>query len=263
MTSWATYGAIPATTARASFNVGNDAMSSWSVVVASTSAAFDLILLHLDVTFSGRTHVIDVGTGESGSEVVLVSNVCEDHREQIPNYWVFEVPTVPSGTRVVIRGEGEGVHSVSYVMYTASAKSPAPPASPTYQNYGITLATALKNTLLDPGGTAHTKAGWVEITPASPTNSAIDSYYIHFGRRNNSGRASGSYMVDIGIGAPGSQTVVIANVFLRSLGNPDSIYPSVIGPLPADDIANQRVWMNIQSSRTTTNLIGAAIKTFR
>lgn len=109
-----TYGAETGDTTGISLDAGGsvNTKGSWTTITASTTAAINA----LAVNFGGQRNtsrtntgmLVDIATGGSGSEVVLLSNIfigTSGSAEQIAPMCTppFVVPTIPSGTRLAAR----------------------------------------------------------------------------------------------------------------------------------------------------------------
>lgn len=267
MTSWATYGANTSNTNPTQLVAADNAKpATWDEVVSSTSFDVNAIYLWARAFNNTIAFAIDIGTGAASSETVVIENILlDDNVGGQALMQAFHVPTISSGTRIAIRAEGTGTsnNNLEYVMVVASDWIDAPAASPTITTYGVTLGSTEKNTQYDPGGSAHTKNGWTELTPGSAAVSGIDFYWVVIGRRNNTVLTSGDFLFDIGVGSPGAQTAVIQNMPFRALGTTDFMTPVWHGPFRGDDISSQRIWVQAQSQITdaTDRLFGVSLVT--
>jgi hypothetical protein len=171
---------------------------------------------------------------------------------------------VPAGSRISVRCQDNFGSSTAFVsgLLVAGGFAGQPPLN-TVTAYGANTATSTGVTA-DAGGTANTKGAWAQITAA--TTAAMKAIMVS-GIRAAPGTAQVAdyaHLVDIGVGASGSEQVLIPNmVFQASLttggatGSPlvmtglSTLFPRFIPPIPCDIPAGVRLAVRQQS--TTTN----------
>lgn len=77
----------------------------------------------------------------------------------------------------------------------------------TYETVGVSTSTSEATTIAN-SGTADTKSNWVELDAS--TAFTVDGFWVYFGVNSTT---TLDYFIDIGIGADGSETVLIPDLF--------------------------------------------------
>lgn len=180
---------------------------SFVQLAASTNRDWEAFYLIGD-SFGQNRVTMDVAVGASGSEVVIANDLWTTG----PQSMTWYVPLrVPSGSRVSARCNNSGAFQGMDMFISGIPSSPM-------RNYGgsrwqTNLDTAsINGTAVDPGGTALAKGGWTTLISSSNFNAAWLGWTIF---PNNNGGLTGTttvqcqYLVDIGVGAAGSEQVVI------------------------------------------------------
>ncbi len=204
-----------------------NALGSWVELTAGLSYPTDC----LDVSiFSGTADcdiLVDIGIGASGSEVVLVNSLyavaagsaaarCSQYRLPI---------TLPQGTRVAARSRANVASAAVGVVVQATSKETfGVPGSSVVDTYGATTGSS-RGTAIDPGATANTYGAWTQIVAATARESRWMS--IGLGSGNNYTLTDADSLVDIGIGAPGSEVVLLPGLYVRARATSDFIIPGV------------------------------------
>jgi hypothetical protein len=98
---------------------------------------------------------------------------------------------------------------------------------------------------MTPGAVANTKTAWTQVTAS--TSERIGQIRLRM-YNNYSLVAAQSTLVDIGIGAAGSETVIIANL---ALGYTTNIYGGIVIDIPINIPSGTRVAIRTQSQRTS------------
>lgn len=225
---------------------------AWAQLVASSAAAASWIEVIIGFPSVGaQQYMVDIGVGGAGSEAVLLPNL---HFEGISAdsgtaHYIFPV-AIAAGTRVSARCQsnsgGSDTIQVMAILWKGDAGGFAAPGS--VAAYGVaTASTSL--TAVDPGGTANTKSAWVQMTAST----GIDIRWLMFcvSRGGSSTSASTRYLVDIGTGGAGSETVLVANAFAVAAIAGDYAIPRTFG-FAVDIPSGTRIAARIQSSSTVS-----------
>lgn len=220
-TQFQTEGENTATTVGTTITAGSPAHVKGSYAALAASAPFDAdgFYLHAGGGASLRTDIlIDIAIGGAGSEVVIVPNLlymAAGVRSQ-PVY--FHVP-IKAGTRVAARSQSITAGATAALIVTFARGG---------LNRELRLARATTygaNTAdsggvgVDPGATINTKGAWAEIS-ASLTN-PIEALILCVGARANAAIATAGMFLDLGIGAGGSEVVILDNWPLRAFDGDD------------------------------------------
>jgi hypothetical protein len=240
--------------------VGNTKPATWTQIVAATASDADGFFVHLQNADTGISdYLVDVGLGAASSEVTIVSNILTSsgNADGFPGQAYYPIP-IPAGSRIAMRHQctdtaGNGQRAVvTLVNGGLAAKIRARFAT----TYGADT-TDSGGTAVDAGAGANTKNTWSQLTAA--TTSDIDSMVICVGQRNNAANSAQNILLDIGIGAAASETVVVPDIYYRaSLG--EEIMPKQLW-VPVTVKAGQRLSARIQSSTTdaTDRVIDVAV----
>lgn len=169
--------------------------------------------------------LLDVGVGAGGSEVVIVPNLEVGHQQVTVNgealsSWFLPV-TVPAGSRVALRTQStRTTQSLSYYV--------VPLNNMFYRNPPASLVDICANTSTSLGvqltkpGSANTKGAWTQLTSSCPQ--PLSAVVISMQGGATSNWNSGTFiLVDIGIGAAGSESAVISNFPAVMGSNPESV----------------------------------------
>jgi hypothetical protein len=201
-------------------------MGAWAEVVASTSSDINGLNFAIQVNQVNGTDtstLMDIGVGASGSEVVIVPFLSVGHQGGGVEI-VFKIPVfVPAGSRVAIRIQSVRTsQNITVAFWGAIScttnQTPVPVSllkSSTVQ-YGADTATS-NLTLLTAPGSLNTKGAFTEITAA--TAEPLQGVVIMVSGGPSNTYTASANLVDIGVGAAGSETVVLNNFQLVVGGN--------------------------------------------
>lgn len=221
---------------------------SWSQLTAST--AFDVshlqVFVRADTAFAG--YLVDIGIGGAGSETVLIPDLLVQSRTDAG--YIFQFPlAVPAGTRVSARCQSTTVSATCRVAVVA-AGSPWGLHVPCSRvvAMGVDTADTGSTVTVEPGAVANAKGSWVEVTSA--TSAPFRGLVPAVGGRGNTALSDADYLLDIGIGGSGSETVLIADMPQRAGAASDFFSPGTYPLLPVDLPAGVRIAARAQSSIT-------------
>lgn len=247
--TWETLGADTGNSRGTAVTSGSaNAKGSW--VQLDASLANDCALLVVGVRmFSSGSHsiLVDIATGAASSETVRIPNLHVAGIATDVNY--FSIPVaIAAGTRIAARSQCNSSSQTCYVTAYAQEAGvlAAPPA--TVATYGADTTDTL-GTSVDPGGgAAHTKGSWYQLTAS--TSADIDALVVNFGGKRNTARTNASWLVDIGTGGAGSETVVLSDLFVGS-SSAENLAPACVPPMVVPTItAGTRLAARAQCSTT-------------
>lgn len=175
--------------------------------------------------------LVDIAVGGAGSEAVLVADV---HWAGVPDQPLFlNLPIgLPPGTRVSARAASDvALANISANLQVIGAGFDQAVPKCAAVTYGAVAADS-GGTSVDPGATINTDGAWQEVTvPGTGTTLPHTGLSFFVGNQNNPAPAGATWLVDIGIGAAGSETQQVSNFRLvgTTAGNigptPSPVYP--------------------------------------
>lgn len=182
---------------------------AWAQLTAASEADCDQLTIVVRDNYLNATNtaaLMDIGIGGAGSEVVIIPNIGAGHYGRRN---VFPVPTIPKGTRVACRQQSALANQsanvfVTPMLSTGRRRSPGTPVA-----VGADTATSRGVTVTVPGAT-NTKGAWTQITAA--TDQPFQALGLALQGAGSAALPDADVLVDIGIGASGSETAIIKNV---------------------------------------------------
>lgn len=230
----------------------NNTKGSWVQLVASTDVDTSWLGLSFGnfENIAGIDYLFDIGVGAAASETAIVNNICLSAR----GTWIPTSPplfpvSIPSGSRIAARAQcsnsgvsGRATKLAAHLFGGGSAQS-----SP----HGL-VTTMGANTAdsggvnVDPGAVAHTKGAWSELSSSVPFSTRW--LVVAIGNQINGGRSLANWLVDLGTGAGGSETVVVPDVCIQCIAS-GTIIPQLIS-LPLSLPAGERLAVRAQCDIT-------------
>lgn len=244
-----TYGADTANTrgATVSAPAAQNQKGSWyEIASALTYPAFGFYLHIAERNSLPQDALLDVAIGAAGQEQIIIPDLL--HTTIRAPVWVYYFPIyMPAGVRVAARVQSTAADRVfDVVLNTVSAEFMAGyPLGGSVTTYGANAADS-GGVTVDPGGTAHTKGAWSEITSA--TTRPMRQVLIVIGGIANTTKTACTWLIDVGVGASGSETVLLSNLFTRTNTTTDEIAPSIFGPFPVSIPTGTRIAARAQCS---------------
>jgi hypothetical protein len=158
----------------------------------------------------------------------------------IVHAYLFPV-SIPAGTRIAVRGQQAGSGTISFqtTLILGSGTLMAPSPLGVTRAYGALTASS-DGAAIDPGGTANTKGAWTELVAATTEpirwlNLAVGTDARNIGTLNDF-----THVVDLGVGAGGSEVVVLPDVKFQGGQGLDMLSPPAIA-LPVNIPAGVRL----------------------
>ena len=185
---------------------------SYVQAIASTSIPGAWVLLSLSrPTVTATDLLVDVAVGGAGSEQVVIPNtVFSVNALTTPAMSIYLLPLhIPAGSRVALRAQSAGSSDTIDAQITIFAPmAGGEKGLERVEACGALTATSL-GTVVDSGGTAHTKGAWSELIAAT----THPYHWVCLSLTHEGALSAGtSYLVDLGIGGAGSEVVVVPNL---------------------------------------------------
>lgn len=180
---------------------------SWVELVSATGRASHSVTVTANPT-SLAAYLLDIGVGAAGSEQVLIADVHHSGNFEVPMAIGFPV-SIPAGSRVAARlACSTAVARMTTTAYLSSSGFSGSPGLHRVVTYGAVPASS-NGTVIDPGATIHTKGAWVQLTSA--TTAAHRALVMAVGNNNNTAATVTTWLIDIGVGAAGSEQVIVGD----------------------------------------------------
>lgn len=238
-----TIGALASGTTSATAVVASGTVNtkgSWAELTDSAPVACSSFLLI--VNFDLASYLMDIGIGPLGSEQILVPDIHRSSAALMPTSFVFPV-RIPAGARVVARSASTlASSSSSTCMYLMAEGFSGAIGRNRVVTYGAVTADS-GGTSIDPGGTAHTKGTWTQITASTPA--AHKGLAIALGNQANATATGTSWLFDIAVGGSGSEQIMISN-YRASASVNETVSPSFSPFFPVSIPQGSRLAMRSQ-----------------
>lgn len=220
----------------------------WAQLVAATSYDASGLMVFIGNKSGNLDYLVDIGVGAAASEQVIVPNLVAGFLQAWAiNVYYIPVP-IPAGTRVAARCQcTTGTFSLGVTISLLSQGFM--PSSPLGRVTAYGAATADSGGVsIDPGGVAHTKNTYSQINGV--TANPIRALLIGIGNQLNAARTGCYWLVDIAIGAAGSEQIILPDLWIAVHSTGDNIIPSALGPFFVDIPAGVRLAARAQCSTT-------------
>ena len=180
------------------------------IAATASDAAFMEVRIYVQNSNSPN-FAIDIAVGASGSEVVLVPNLVTQTIFAGYNLVVWAFPiSIPAGTRIAARmqdSSGSQTATVSLTLFDAGFTMPDGYSG--VDAIGFT-ATSTEGTSLTPSTTVDTMGAYSQLIAAT-TRDYVGIFGAFDSQQGNS--KVQSYLVDVAIGASGSEQIIIPKLF--------------------------------------------------
>ncbi len=189
--------------------------SSWTEIVASSGIHAHGIVLSMYINGNTATMgLVDIGIGGSGSEVVIIPNYPVQRIGSNPassGSYFFPV-TIPVGSRISARfQQSANQMTVSCGIQLLGAPFNSVWSGTRCATYGPNTGTS-KGIAVAAAASANTKGSWFEITASTE----FASQYLVLSTLND-GTSSSSHLLDLAVGASGSEQIIIPNLLLHNV----------------------------------------------
>lgn len=205
-------GASTGTTITASGSA--NVKGSWTQLIASTAEDYDGLLVYLAPgAAANRSFLVDIGIGAAASETVIIPDLLEAHSnpgDVVRPGCCYKINiAIPKGSRLAARCQCSTASGTTTVLCVPFREGNLRCGQ--WSAIGVTTANS-NATSVDPGASANTKGSWVELVAS--TSYDIDLLIVALGSRDQTGSiVTCSWLVDIGVGAAGSEVVIVPNLW--------------------------------------------------
>lgn len=251
-------GAVTASSKGTALTSGAGTNGKGAYVEFSSSLArdADYLIINSD-TFSGTGFsAIDIAVGANGSEQVILANLSIGGVVLTEGRSLFIPFSIPGTSRVTARVQSSAAadagNNIDIVFGSGSAGFKPYRICDTY---GWTSAST-RGTAVDPGGTANTKGAYSQIVAATTRDHCGLAWMLD--NQGDSTLSNASLLMDIAIGAGGSEQIIIPNIIMR-MNTAGAVNPVSSGIIPIQIPAGTRLAVHAQSSVNTAAARGFGI----
>ena len=201
---------------------------AYTQLTASLSQDADgLVLNVLQAGSTNCSYLLDLAIGTAGSEQIIVPDLLASTGSGgggvvMGGSVYLPIPT-RAGQRLAARCQASTASAVLRVL-AHTVKYGLGNAAELGRIVSIgTAAATSRGTSIDPGASAGAKGAWTQLTASSPIPAR--GVIVMLGNQNNSARTNCTWLVDIGIGAAGSETVLMPDMLFAGSAGADTIGP--------------------------------------
>lgn len=208
-TGQATTGSSSALSGTITASGSTNTKGSWTQLTAATDADVDeLIVAVRDCFTSGQnsSSLMDIGIGGAGSEVVIIANIAVGYYGHTNR---FPVPVIPKGTRIAARMQSASASRTASLYVVPQGSTGRRRIAGPIVTIGADTATSRGVSVTTPGSN-NTKAAWTQITAS--TAQAFQGLALGVQGGGQTAIPDANALVDIGIGASGSEVVLVGNI---------------------------------------------------
>lgn len=240
---------------------------SYTQIIASTAADATWIDVSLCIPQSSSGtggYGVDVAVGAAGSEKIIVNNVVllNVTSTGVVNHFAFPI-SIPAGTAISARSQSatatDGGPSIQITLFDGAMTMMEGCAG--VDSVGFLTASS-EGTLLDPGTVANTKGSYAQLTASSSRDYL--GFMIGFDNHGGGGVNPNAQLIDIAVGAAGSEKVIVPNIIQRMSNAGNSNMVSNCGPFFVPIPAGTAISARSQCSSTVSpeRLIGVTLYGF-
>lgn len=232
---------------------GVNTKGSYVELISSSSYDAYGILLHIQTEYLISSDILfDIAVGSSGSEVVIIPDVlagCPYSNADFSSGSIFIPISIPSGSRISARCQASTGSPYAKVGFHLLCGDLSQGLGNKMVTYGAETTNS-GGTAIDPGGTASTKGSYAELT-ASCEN--IKGFFLSIGSRANTGRTDAYWRLDVAIGAPGSEIVILPDFPLAANAVSDHVLPKFSPFIPIGIPDGSRISARAQCNITDSS----------
>lgn len=179
----------------------------------TTSFDASRLIITLSRSNSSGDYLVDIALDLGGGTFQIIANNLIMSNFDINAEAIYDLPfEIPSGSVIAARAQaspaaGSSTLGVSAMIVESGLDEPSPYSG--LLTMGANTADS-GGTSIDSGGTLNTKGSWVELDPS--TDRTLFGLILAFGQQLNTARANIFHLFDIGIGAAGSEQVILGNI---------------------------------------------------
>lgn len=207
-------------------------------------------------------YLIDVAFGSSGNEVPVAGNLSVSNTLKTGDYGQsFLLPIrIPLGKTVRAR-IACSTGGASAVLSLSGMSRNVPGFNGFSQCVPIFVSTNSHGTQISGSGSANSKGSWTTLSASLPYN--FDAMMIIIDPVD-ANRGSGNGLLDIGVGAEGSEYVLIPNLSFTWGSSQDTVEPDRLSPFPVKLKSGTRLSARFQADTTTAgdDSLGLAVYGF-
>lgn len=248
--------AVPSSTTTA------NAKGVWTTI---GTASFDYDMIQVEAhSFTAFNHCIDIGIDDgSGNTFVLCPDLGLSGGLQVAGISVmYQIPIhIPAGAVIKCR-QSRNNSATGDIRFSIHGFSAAPGGSPPFSRLiSLYTPTTSRGPTVDASGTAHTLGAYTEL--ASSSSLDIEALILCFGQGGDADRGAilVQWLVDISIGASGSEQVILSQFPLTVAGLLSAQpLPMVLGPLPVFVPAGSRFACRTQCNVNTAGDRGIDVR---
>lgn len=239
----------------ATASASTNTWGAWVEITPSLSADSDGVSIYISSSLFGsatnHSDLIQIGTGASASETAWATFAVG---YRAPPMYLMVPGRLTAGTRVAVRVQSSVSSVAISAVYTfLGAKTPGLGAP---VSHGFDTATSQGVTLDAPAGAD--EGAWTEIVAS--TAAEISALMVTIQGAGVTTMANASLVVDIGLGASGSESPILENLafFSNSFEYISTLGPSTWGvSIPAGSRISARYVRNSASNAADLCIVGA------
>lgn len=226
----------------------NNVKGTYSLIVTRTPYDADGFFLETFGNVSTRNHRLDlVKEHAAGSAMLLTDYFIESSRSELQSTYIpIKIPAESSLSARIQTNTAATDLNVALNLLNYGFTMPS--GLQVHETWGLTAGVATTPTTVDAGAVANTKGSWTPLVSSTTRN--VRAFTIVFSTVTNISAIS-SLLVDIGIGASGSEQVIIPNIPIGFNNGEDKITPARYGPISLHIPAGSRISARAQASTTT------------
>jgi len=242
---------------------GNNGWQPWNQLTASCPMDVDEIIFFAGVEYYQNTSLYELGVGAAGSEIVIAGPILASNYSNgtlnAPSCVVRFKVKIPAGQRLAWRvqmSNNNGLGNAGAMLINCG--SGRADRIGIVDSYGSVLTTS-SGTAVVGSSTANVKGAWTQLV-ASTTR-----YYSSIRLQTQvcpNTSAETSFLFDVGVGAAGSEQIVVPDLWNTTSGAGSFDYWNVSPEFPVNIPAGSRIAVRLQSTlqsaSTRLGLLGAA-----
>lgn len=232
-------------------------VGAWAQVVASLSEDVGFVravpVTPVSNSAGDSSALLNIGTGAAGSETTIIDSIGfgftgATSLNSHPG-WLFPV-FIPRGTRVAIQSQGATLSLGTNWRFEFFAPVEGVKPSTKILAIGATLAASRGVVLTAPGG-ANTEAAWTQLVAS--TSEPYSALGVSIQGGSDTTQSAAKQLVDIGVGAAGSEAAIISNIVVEMLST-ESMYNKGSLVHPVSIPRGSRIAARYQTSATGGSL---------
>lgn len=232
-------------------------------LIASAAADYQgLYLFAGNAGASNRRYAFDISIGASGSEVVVVPDIFMFLRRVITPWAAFFIPIrIPKGARVNARLQSSNISQTIDLMGVGVAAGVHQAVGfQRAEAYGVTTSSATTGVTVAPSATINTKGSWAEIV-ASTGNPVLGGLLLCVWSNSTLDAGESVFVIDIGVGASGSEQAIIGDLGLFVNATGDNPVPPILW-LPCQIPAGTRLSARCQADASSADSLEVSLVGF-